>query len=188
MNNFLSGRVSIIVGDIARQETDGIVNAANSTLLGGGGVDGVIHRAGGAQILEECRVIRNKRYPKGLPTGEAVITTGGMLPARFVIHTVGPIWGQHAGHEAELLAACYSNSLALACEHKLASIAFPAISTGAYGYPPHEAARVASRAIRKFLSPEGGGMAGRHAKLEEVRLVFFSESDSHMFLRHHKFE
>ncbi len=188
MNRFLNGRVSIVVGDIARQETDAVVNAANSTLLGGGGVDGAIHRAGGAQILEECRVIRNTRYPKGLPTGEAVITTGGQWPARFVIHTVGPIYGQHAGREAELLAACYSNSLALALEHDLTSIAFPAISTGAYGYPAHEAAGVASRAIQEFLSPESGETAGEHAKLEKLRLVFFSESDSNMFLRHHKFE
>jgi len=188
MNSFLSGRVSIVVGDIARQETDAVVNAANSTLLGGGGVDGAIHRAGGAQILAACREIRGTRYPEGLPAGEAVITTGGLLPARYVIHTVGPIWGQHAGGEAELLAACYRNSLALAVEHKLASIAFPAISTGAYGYPSHEAARVASSAIREFLSPEGEAAAGEGANLEEVRLVFFSESNLKMFLRHHKFE
>lgn len=188
MNSFLNGRVSIIVGDIARQETDAVVNAANSSLLGGAGVDAAIHRAGGAQILEACRIIRNTRYPQGLPTGEVVITTGGMLPARFVIHTVGPIWGQHAGREAELLAACYHNSLALAIKHKLASIAFPSISTGAYGYPSHEAARVASRAIREFFSPEGGEATGEQAKLDEVRLIFFSESDSKIFLRHHKFE
>ena len=188
MNSFLSGRVSIVVDDIARQETGAVVNAANSTLLGGGGVDGAIHRAGGAQILAACREIRGTRYPEGLPAGEAVITTGGLLPARYVIHTVGPIWGQHAGGEAELLAACYRNSLALAVEHKLASIAFPAISTGAYGYPPHEAARVASCAIREFLSPEGEAAAGEGANLEEVRLVFFSESNLKMFLRHHKFE
>jgi O-acetyl-ADP-ribose deacetylase (regulator of RNase III) len=190
MNSFLNGRVSILVGDIARQETDAVVNAANSTLLGGGGVDGAIHRAGGEQILVACREIRRTLYPAGLPAGEAVITTGGQLPARYVIHTVGPIYGQHAGREPELLAACYSNSLALAVEHKLASIAFPAISTGAYGYPPNEAAGIASRAIREFLSPQGRNeeTAGEVVKLEEVRLVFFSEPGAKMFLRHHKFE
>ena len=190
MNSFLNGRVRVVVGDITRQETDAVVNAANSTLLGGGGVDGAIHRAGGAQILEECRVIRNTRYPKGLPTGEAVITTAGLLPARFVIHTVGPIWGQHAGREAELLANCYRNSLALAVEHKLSSIAFPAISTGAFYYPQDEAARVASEAIREFLTGGGevGEQGGGHRILQEVRLVFLSPPSAEMFLRHHKFE
>ncbi len=186
--NFLNDRVQIKTGDITREALDAIVNAANSTLLGGGGVDGAIHARGARRILEECREIRRVKFPDGLPTGEAIITSGGNLPARFVIHTVGPIWGQHAGGEAELLAACYRNSLALAVEHKLASIAFPAISTGAYGYPPHEAARVASCAIREFLSPEGEAAAGEGANLEEVRLIFFSESNLKMFLRHHKFE
>jgi O-acetyl-ADP-ribose deacetylase (regulator of RNase III) len=185
MNSFLNGRVSVVVGDITRQTTDAVVNAANPTLLGGGGVDGAIHRAGGAQILAECRAIRDTRYPKGLPTGEAVITTGGLLPARYVIHTVGPVWGQHGGREAELLAACYRNSLALAEASKLASVSFPAISTGAYYYPPDEAAQVASGAIREFLTCE---REAARTGLEEVRLVFFSESDAGMFLRHHKFE
>lgn len=191
MNSFLHGRVSVVVGDITLQTTDALVNAANSTLLGGAGVDGAIHRAGGAQILEECRSIRNTRYPEGLPTGEAVITTGGRLPARYVIHTVGPIWGQHAGREAELLAACYRNSLTLAVEHGLASIAFPAISTGAYGYPPEEAAQVASRAIREFLTRASGDaseQAEARPTLAEVRLVFFSPSSAEIFLRNHKFE
>ncbi|HYG08383.1 MAG TPA: O-acetyl-ADP-ribose deacetylase [Pyrinomonadaceae bacterium] len=191
MNSFLHGRVSVVVGDITLQATDALVNAANSTLLGGAGVDGAIHRAGGAQILEECRAIRNTRYPEGLPTGEAVITTGGRLPARYVIHTVGPIWGQHAGREAELLAACYRNSLALAVEHELASIAFPAISTGAYGYPPEEAAQVASRAIREFLTRTSGEASEQpeaRPALAEVRLVFFSPSSAEIFLRNHKFE
>ena len=177
------------MGDITRQETDAVVNAANSSLLGGAGVDGAIHRAGGAQILEACRAIRQTRYPEGLPTGEAVITTAGLLPARYVIHTVGPIWGQHAGREVELLANCYRNSLALAVAHKLASIAFPAISTGAYGYPQQEAAQVASQAIRDFLSAgrveEQQGVQG---VLEEIRLVFFSSPGAEIFLSHHKFE
>jgi O-acetyl-ADP-ribose deacetylase (regulator of RNase III) len=196
MNSFLDGRVSVVVGDITRQATDAVVNAANSTLLGGGGVDGAIHRAGGARILEECRCLRDTRYPKGLPTGEAVITTGGRLAARHVIHTVGPVWGQHGGREAELLAACYRNSLALAVEHGLASIAFPAISTGAYGYPPDKAARVASEAVRVFLTAGSVGTEQEaaasatttRAGLEEVRLVFFSEPDAALFLRHQKFE
>jgi O-acetyl-ADP-ribose deacetylase (regulator of RNase III) len=190
MNSFLQGRVSVVVGDITRQATDALVNAANSTLLGGGGVDGAIHRAGGAQILEECQRLRSTRYPEGLPTGEAVITTGGRLAARYVIHTVGPVWGRHAGREAELLAACYRNSLALAVEHGLASIAFPAISTGAYGYPPEEAAHVASEAIREFLTRENDGAERPEArpKLEEVRLVFFSPASAEIFLRNHKFE
>ncbi|HEV2801927.1 MAG TPA: O-acetyl-ADP-ribose deacetylase [Pyrinomonadaceae bacterium] len=190
MKSFLEGRVLVVVGDITRQTTDAVVNAANSTLLGGGGVDGAIHRAGGAQILEECRRLRETRYPDGLPTGEAVITTGGELPARYVIHTVGPIWGQHAGREPELLAACYRNSLALAVTHELTSIAFPAISTGAYYYPPDKAAGVASEAIQEFLNAgSDGAEAGEaRARLTEVRLVFLSESNAQMFLRHHRFE
>jgi O-acetyl-ADP-ribose deacetylase (regulator of RNase III) len=190
MNSFLSGRVRVVVGDITRQETDAVVNAANSSLLGGAGVDGAIHRVGGAQILEACREIRRTLYPEGLPSGEAVITTGGLLPARYVIHTVGPIWGHHAGREAELLAACYRNSLALAVEHELNSIAFPAISTGAYGYPTQEAAQVASQAIRDFLQGVRGveDQKGVQGGLQEVRLVFFSSPDAETFLRHHKFE
>ncbi len=125
----------VAVGDITRLQVDAIVNAANSSLMGGGGVDGAIHQAGGRAILEACRELRQTKYPQGLPTGEAVITTGGDLPARHVIHTVGPIFGQHRGEEAALLAACYTNSLKLAASHSLQSIAFPAISTGAFGYP-----------------------------------------------------
>ncbi len=189
MTTVLNGRVKILVGDITAQRVDAIVNAANSTLLGGGGVDGAIHVAGGPQILAECRELRRTRYPRGLPTGEAVITSGGNLPARFVIHTVGPIYARHGGREAELLAACYHNSLALAVEHGLESIAFPAISTGAYGYPPAEAAAVAAVAIRDFLSDEKA--AHDHSqpphKLKEVRLVFFHPSDERVFLRYQKF-
>ena len=137
----------VAVGDITRQDVDAIVNAANSTLLGGGGVDGAIHRAGGPAILEACREIRRTQYPQGLPTGEAVITTAGNLPARHVIHTVGPIYGRHDGREAELLAACYRKSLATCCAAFLTSIAFPAISTGAYWLSSAEAAAVSSQAI-----------------------------------------
>ena len=130
--------VIIKVGDITQEDVDAIVNAANTTLLGGGGVDGAIHRAGGPAILAACRKIRESEYPDGLPAGEAVITTGGNLRAKYVIHTVGPIYGTNGGRDAELLAACYENSIALASEHQLTTIAFPAISTGAYGYPKGE--------------------------------------------------
>ena len=176
---FLDGNVRVIVGDITKQDVDAIVNAANSSLFGGGGVDGAIHRAGGPQILEECREIRRTRYPNGLPTGEAVITTGGRLPALYVIHTVGPIYGEHRGEVAELLANCYLNSLALAVEKNLASIAFPAISTGVYGYPQAEAAEVSSRAIESFLAKD--------KQLKEVRLVFFQKRDAEIFLENQKF-
>lgn len=178
--SFLSGRVRISTGDITREEVDAIVNAANYTLLGGGGVDGAIHRAGGAQILEECREIRRTLLPDGLPTGEAVMTSAGLLAARHVIHTVGPIYGRHNGREAELLASCYRNTLRLAAEHGLDSIAFPSISTGAFGYPKAEAAGVASRAVAEFLA--------RQTTILEVRLVFFSPGDLKAFLQNHKFD
>jgi O-acetyl-ADP-ribose deacetylase (regulator of RNase III) len=178
--SFLDGRVRVLTGDITRQDVDAIVNAANSTLYGGGGVDGAIHRAGGAQILEECREIRRTRLPDGLPTGEAVITSGGLLTARYVIHTVGPIYGRHHGKEAELLARCYENSLGLAAQHRLSSIAFPSISTGAFGYPRAEAAIVASRAVADFLKSE--------SSVSQVRLIFFSPDDLQVFLKNHKFD
>ncbi len=169
-----------MVGDLTRQRVDAIVNAANSGLMGGGGVDGAIHMAGGPSILEECRQIRRELYPDGLPTGEAVITTGGLLPARHVIHTVGPVYGEHKGREGELLAACYRNSLSLAVGRALSSTAFPAISTGVFGYPKDEAAQVSSEAIKGFLENDD--------KLEEVRLVFFKPQDAQVFLRHQRFD
>ena len=177
--SFLDGRVRVGVGDITREAVDAVVNAANSSLLGGGGVDGSIHRAGGPSILEECREIRRTRYPEGLPTGEAVLTTAGHMPARHVIHTVGPVYGSHGGREAELLAAAYRNSLALAAAHALGSVAFPSISTGAYGYPREEAAVVASRTIVEFLNDD--------ETVKEVRLVFFSKDQMKVFLRNHQF-
>lgn len=177
---FLEGRVVVTVADITMQNVAAIVNAANSTLLGGGGVDGAIHRAGGPRILEECRDLRRTRYPDGLPTGAAAITTAGNLPAKHVIHTVGPIYGQHEGNEPELLAACYKNSLMLAVSHGLSSIAFPSISTGAFGYPKSEAAVVTSEAIREFLLED--------TQLEQVRLVFFQQSDQEVFLTNQNFE
>jgi len=177
--SFCEGRVAVLVGDISEQNVDAIVNAANSSLMGGGGVDGAIHRSGGPQILEECKEIRRTRFPNGLPTGEAVITTGGKLPARYVIHTVGPIKGQAGQSDAELLAACYRNCLTLAGAHNLRTIAFPSISTGAFGYPRQEAALVSSKAIAAFLL--------QNAVLEEVRLVFYSSADLNLFLKHHGF-
>lgn len=172
--SFLGGRVTVVVGDITRQKVDALVNAANSSLLGGGGVDGAIHRRGGPAILEACREIRRTHYPQGLPTGEAVITTAGELPAHYVIHTVGPIYDQAGGRDSDLLAACYENSLRLAETHSLRSIAFPAISTGVFGYPQDEAAQVASRVIAAFLVT--------NETFAEVRLVFFKPSDADVFL------
>lgn len=177
---FLNGKIIATVGDITEQMVDAIVNAANSTLLGGGGVDGAIHSKGGSQIYEECYKIRQTAYPQGLPTGKAVITSGGNLPARFVIHTVGPIYGIDKENQVALLGDCYQNSLALANENSLKSIAFPSISTGAFGYPKHEAAKISSQAIADFLENDN--------QTEEIRLVFFSESDAKMFIKHQIFK
>ena len=177
--SFVGGRVTVLVGDITKQQVDAVVNAANSTLLGGGGVDGAIHEAGGPRILAECREIRRVRYPDGLPTGEAVITTGGDLPARHVIHTVGPVKGMWGERDAELLASCYRNSLALARQHGLRTVAFPAMSTGIYGYPREAAAAVASRAIAEALA--------RNDTIAEVRLVFVSPRDAEVFIEHQQF-
>lgn len=145
-----TARLRIVQGDITKLATTAIVNAANSSLLGGGGVDGAIHRAGGPQILEECRQIRARQG--GCKVGEAVITSGGRLPARYVIHTVGPVWnGGHKG-EPELLARCYRNSLQLALTNKLESVAFPGISTGIYHYPKPAAAALAVREVQQWLA------------------------------------
>jgi O-acetyl-ADP-ribose deacetylase (regulator of RNase III) len=172
----LSDRLLVKIGDITREVVDAIVNAANSSLMGGGGVDGAIHRLGGPDILEECRRIRRTEYPKGLPPGEAVITTAGDLPAKYVIHTVGPVFGRHGGEEPRLLASCYAKSIALAAEKDLKTVAFPAISTGIFGYPREQAALVVARAVTGALE--------KHAAIEEVRLVFFSEGDAQVFLAH----
>ena len=179
LESFVDGRVQVVVGDITQQDVDAIVNAANSTLRGGGGVDGAIHRRGGPQILKECQEIRKTLYSDGLPTGQAVITSGGNLPAKYVIHTVGPIYGRDPQRESELLAACYRNSFLLARQHHVSSIAFPSISTGAYGYPKPEAAKIASLTIKQFLTTD--------AEFEQVRLVFFQEKDAGVFLANHEF-
>ncbi|MBI2998151.1 MAG: O-acetyl-ADP-ribose deacetylase [Deltaproteobacteria bacterium] len=156
------------VGDITKEDTEAIVNAANSSLMGGGGVDGAIHRAGGPEILQQCKEIRRNLYPDGLPTGEAVATTGGRMKAKYVIHTVGPVYGRGGKEKEEQLAACYRNSLKVAVEREAKTVAFPAISTGVYGYPMEEAAKVSSEAIKKFL--------GADFSIKEVRLVFFSRT------------
>ena len=143
--------IKIIQGDITEQDTEAIVNAANPTLMGGGGVDGAIHRKGGPSILEECKKIRETQYPDGLPTGKAVITTAGRLKAKYVIHTVGPIWRGGGEGEADLLAQAYRSCLELAASKGIKSISFPSISTGAYGYPIAEASRVALKAVKEFL-------------------------------------
>jgi O-acetyl-ADP-ribose deacetylase (regulator of RNase III) len=157
-------RLAIVQGDITRQATDAIVNAANSGLMGGGGVDGAIHRAGGPAILEECKQIVARQGR--LPTGRAVITSGGNLSARHVIHTVGPIWRGGDKGEAKLLASAYRESLKLAVENNLSSISFPSISTGAYGYPLAEAARVATGSVASFLKEQV-------TSLKEVIFVLF---------------
>ncbi len=155
--------LSLVRGDITDESTDAIVNAANSRLAGGGGVDGAIHRAGGPEIMEECRAIG------GCPTGSAVITSGGRLKARHVIHAVGPVYRGGGHGEAELLAGAYKRSLELATENGLKSIAFPSISTGAYGYPVEEASRIALGTVMDFLK--------KHSGIELVRFVLFSEKD-----------
>jgi O-acetyl-ADP-ribose deacetylase (regulator of RNase III) len=157
-------KVSMIQGDITKQATDAIVNAANSSLMGGGGVDGAIHRAGGPAILEECKEIVARQGR--LPAGKAVITTGGNLKARYVIHTVGPIWHGGSGNEAELLTSAYRECLKLAGDNKLGSIAFPSISTGAYGYPVDEAAKIAVSTVVSFLNEQA-------TSLKEVMFVLF---------------
>jgi O-acetyl-ADP-ribose deacetylase (regulator of RNase III) len=171
MRAFGHGRIETTRGDITRETTDAIVNAANSSLLGGGGVDGAIHRAGGPAILEDCRRIRAERGE--LPAGEAVVTTAGRLPCRRVIHTVGPVWRGGHGGEPETLARCYRNSLALAAGEGLASVAFPSISTGAYGYPVELAAEVALTTVAGVLT--SGGFEGL------VRFVLFSDSDERTY-------
>ena len=162
-------RLEAVQGDITQQAVDAIVNAANTTLLGGGGVDGAIHRAAGPELLEECRRIG------GCPTGEARITRGCRLLARHVIHTVGPVWSGGRRGEPELLRGCYVNSLRLAREHELRSVAFPSISTGAYRYPIEQAATVAVETVRLELGEPG--------PLELVRFVCFSEGDLAVYRR-----
>jgi O-acetyl-ADP-ribose deacetylase (regulator of RNase III) len=163
MTSDVAGRLELVRGDITAQDTDAIVNAANTTLLGGGGVDGAIHRAGGPAILAECRRLG------GCATGDAKITTGGRLPARHVIHTVGPVYRDGGRREADLLAGAYRRSLEVASANGVRSIAFPSISTGAYRYPIREAARIAIATVSAYLR--------HHPEIELVRFVLFSEAD-----------
>ena len=177
MDTLLDGRLVVRRGDLTEfhgVSPSAIVNAANSSLLGGGGVDGAIHRRGGRAILEECREIRRTRYPDGLPTGEAVLTGAGQLAVDYVIHTVGPVWHGGGHREPELLAAAYRNSLLLAAEQEVAEIAFPAISTGVFGYPAALAARTAYRTIEQFCAD--------HATPRRIYLIFFGEGDARAFL------
>ena len=164
-------KIELIKGDITKIKADVIVNAANSSLMGGGGVDGAIHRAGGPAILEECKMIVANQG--GCKTGEAVITTGGNLATKFVIHTVGPVWNGGKKNEAELLAACYQNSLKLAVAHKLSCIAFPNISTGIYGYPKKEAAEIAINAVTEFLK--------QNNMISKVYFVCFDEENHQLY-------
>lgn len=161
VNQNIKNRIEVVGGDITKQTVDAMVNAANTTLLGGGGVDGAIHRAAGPELLEECRKLG------GCPTGQARITKGYKLPAKWVIHTVGPVWRDGKHGEDELLAGCYRNSLALAEQNDVRTIAFPSISTGAYGFPMERAARIAVTEIKNVLE--------RKSSIEKVLLVCFGK-------------
>jgi len=165
--------LALVQGDITQQDVDAIVNAANFSLLGGGGVDGAIHRAGGPQILEECRSIRSRQG--GCPTGEAVLTSGGRLKAKHVIHAVGPVWQGGSADEERLLTSAYQNSLRLAAEQGCRTIAFPSISTGAYGFPIDRASHIAFDSVVRFVR--------EHALLKEVRFVVFSPYDYDVYVR-----
>lgn len=169
----LGGKLEVWQGDITEDESEAIVNAANSSLMGGGGVDGVIHAVGGEAILAECKEIRRTQYPQGLPVGLAVMTTGGRLKARYVVHTVGPRWGREKSKESELLALAYTNSLRVGEERGLKSMAFPAISTGIYGFPKALAASLVGSVCQKWLED--------HVAWERLRLYFFVEEDAQLF-------
>jgi O-acetyl-ADP-ribose deacetylase len=167
----MNNRIKLLKGDITKVKTEAIVNAANSSLLGGGGVDGAIHRAAGPELLEACQRIRAKQG--GCNTGEAVITTAGNLPASYVIHTVGPVWQGGNKNEPELLANCYRNSLNLAVENNIKSIAFPNISTGVYGYPKNKAAEIAIETVTGFLT--------KNNLPDEVIFVVFDEENYQLY-------
>lgn len=160
----MESKLTVIKGDITKLNVDAIVNAANHSLLGGGGVDGAIHRAAGRELYEECKTLG------GCNTGDAKITKGYKLPAKYVIHTVGPIYGREGGNEADLLANCYKNSLTLAVAHNVRTIAFPSISTGAYGYPIETASKIAVTTVKNFLDEKKG-------YVEKVYFVTFSDTD-----------
>ncbi len=167
----MNAQIELFRGDITKMKVDAIVNAANSSLMGGGGVDGAIHRAGGPAILEECRKIVAKQG--SCATGEAVITTGGLLPAKFVIHTVGPVWNGGNSNEAAKLASCYKNSLQLAVDHDISTIAFPNISTGIYGYPKTQAAEIAVNTVIKFFE--------KNSSISKLYFVCFDEENYQIY-------
>lgn len=164
-------KIQIIKGDITKENTEAIVNAANQSLLGGGGVDGAIHRAGGPQILEECKIIRKQQG--GCPTGEAVFTTGGKLPAKYVIHTVGPVWQDGHHEEKTLLENCYRNSLSIAEKLNVSSIAFPNISTGVYGFPKELAAQIAIATCKNYQTEI----------IQSLRFVCFDDENYEIYQR-----
>ncbi|MBN2535109.1 MAG: O-acetyl-ADP-ribose deacetylase [Spirochaetales bacterium] len=174
LKSFFSERLIIETGDITQKKVDAIVNAANSSLLGGGGVDGAIHRAGGRIILSECKKIRENAYPDGLPTGKAIHTSAGNLPAKYIIHTVGPVWYGGKRGEPGLLRSAYENSLKIAGELGAKSIAFPAISTGVFGYPKEEAAGIVYNIIETFIK--------KYKIPEKIFLVFFNKLDADIFI------
>jgi O-acetyl-ADP-ribose deacetylase len=176
---YLNGMVEVLTGDITLVEADAVVNAANSTLMGGGGVDGAIHHAGGPAIMDACKAIRAERYPDGLPTGQAVATTAGNLPATYVIHTVGPVWSGGGNNEERLLGDCYHNPLIVAREHGCPTVAFPAVSTGVYGFPKDRAARIASETVRLYLETDDS--------IKRVFFIFFGEEDKGIFEKNQRF-
>ena len=167
------GKLLVFQGDITKMVVDAVVNAANTSLLGGGGVDGAIHRAGGKTILDECMRIRNRQG--GCKVGEAVITTAGDMPSKYVIHTVGPVWSESKSGANELLANAYHNSLQLAVEHQVKTIAFPNISTGIYHFPKPQAAEIAIKTVREFLSG--------HQQIDQVTFVCFDEENFEIYKR-----
>jgi len=171
--NVGSALIRLVKGDITDQSVEALVNAANPSLLGGGGVDGAIHRRGGPTILEECKHIRRTMYPEGLPVGKSVITPGGNLQARYVIHTVGPVWRGGSHGEPRLLAEAYRNSLGLAAKKGLKTIAFPSISTGAYGYPIHKASRIALETTRDLIREKKA--------FDEILFVLFTDTDFQVY-------
>ena len=179
LKSFLTGTVIVKVGDITKEAVDAIVNAANGTLMGGGGVDGAIHRAGGPEILKECKEIRRVHHPDGLPTGQAVITTAGKMSAKHVIHTVGPVYGRGGKDKAELLSACYYNSLTLAVGKGLRTIAFPRSP------PVYTVIRCMKR--RRCPRKRFSNFSVRIRLLQEIRLVFFGPTDAETFLKNHAF-
>ena len=181
MIKYLNDRVIVKTGDITEQNADAIVNAANSSLMGGGGVDGAIHRKGGPLILEECRKIREKQYPNGLPAGEAVATYAGKLPAKYVIHTVGPVWYGGKSSEDKLIEKAYLNSLLTAEKLGCNTIAFPAISTGIYGFPQDRAAKIVSKTISDYFRQNENSL------IKTIYLVFFSQSDYEIFNSNQEF-